>query len=149
MEIIKANINDHKVLTDITKKSKAFWGYSYEDLESWSDALTITKDYIENNEVYELIIDNLIIGYYSYFIEENKDAKLDNLFILPDFIGKGLGKVLMNNFLNKMKESNIKNIILEADPNAEKFYKNFGFIKIGQIETSIKNRFLPIMELKI
>ncbi|MBO6184464.1 MAG: GNAT family N-acetyltransferase [Chryseobacterium sp.] len=149
MEIIKANPAEYKVLTDITKQSKAYWGYSNEQIESWSDSLTITKDYIENHEVYQIIVNNSIIGYYSYFIEENNHATLDNLFISPQYIGKGYGKILMNDFLDKMKESNIKTIILEADPNAEKFYESFNFIKTGQIETSIKDRFLPIMELKL
>lgn len=149
MEITKANPAEYKVLTDITKQSKAYWGYSNEQIESWSDLLTITKDYIENHEVYQIIVNNSIIGYYSYFIEENNHATLDNLFISPQYIGKGYGKILMNDFLDKMKESNIKTIILEADPNAEKFYESFNFIKTGQIETSIKDRFLPIMELKL
>lgn len=149
MEIIKANPAEYKVLTDITKQSKAYWGYSNEQIESWSNLLTITKDYIENHEVYQLIVSNSIIGYYSYFIEENNHVTLDNLFISPQYIGKGYGKILMNDFLDKMKESNIKTIILETDPNAEKFYESFNFIKTGQIETSIKDRFLPIMELKL
>lgn len=149
MEITKANSAEYKVLTDITKQSKAYWGYSNEQIESWSDLLTTTKDYIENHEVYQIIVNNSIIGYYSYFIEENNHATLDNLFISPQYIGKGYGKILMNDFLDKMKESNIKTIILEADPNAEKFYESFNFIKTGQIETSIKDRFLPIMELKL
>jgi predicted GNAT family N-acyltransferase len=42
-----------------------------------------------------------------------------------------------------------KKVILEAEPNAEGFYAKFGFVKIGEIETSIKNRYLPVMELVI
>jgi len=40
-------------------------------------------------------------------------------------------------------------IYLDSDPNAEKFYQNLGFKVVGQLESSIKNRFLPIMELEI
>lgn len=29
------------------------------------------------------------------------------------------------------------------------FYAKFGFIKVGQIETSIKDRYLPVMDLRI
>ncbi|MFY1045911.1 GNAT family N-acetyltransferase [Chryseobacterium sp. GP-SGM7] len=149
MEIIKATPSDNEVLTNITKLSKAYWGYSKEQMESWAEDLTITKDYIKKNEVYKLIVEKSVVGYYSYFIEENNHVKLDNLFILPEYVGKGFGKILMTDFLNKIKELKIKNITLEADPNAEKFYERFGFIKTGQIETSIKDRFLPIMELKL
>ena len=55
----------------------------------------------------------------------------------------------MNDFLQKMKKENIKKIILDSEPNAEKFYAKIGFKKIGEFETSIKNRFMPIMELEL
>jgi len=144
--IIRAESKDHQVLTEITKKSKAYWGYSAEQMEEWSDSLTITEDYIRNNEVYYLSINNSKIGFFTYLNLNEKSVKLDNLFVLPSEIGKGYGKLLMNNFLNKIRETKVKSIILDADPNAEKFYESFGFVKIKEIETSIKDRFLPIME---
>lgn len=149
IEIIKANTHDYRVLTDITKKSKAYWGYSDEQMKKWSDLLTITEEYIQNNEVYNLIINQSIVAYYSYFEIEKDSVRLDNLFVSPENIGKGYGKLLMNDFILKIKKSEAQRIILDADPNAQKFYESFGFVKIGEIETSIKDRFLPIMELKL
>lgn len=148
IEIIRANIPDHEVLTEITKKSKAYWGYSDEQMNEWSDSLTIKESYIKSSEIYKLLINNLAIAYYSYFNINEDTVKLDNLFVLPDQIGKGYGKLLMNDFILKIEQNKTKRIILDADPNAQKFYESFGFIKIGQIETSIKDRFLPIMELR-
>lgn len=147
--ITKSTLEDHEILTDITKKSKAYWGYSDEQIEIWSELLIITKNYIEINHVYKLIIEDKTVGYYSYFYLNEKEVKLDNLFVLPNYIGTGLGKLLMNNFLNRIKNSEIEKIILDSEPNAEKFYDYFGFKKVGQIETSIKNRYLPIMELRV
>jgi ribosomal protein S18 acetylase RimI-like enzyme len=148
-EITKSNIEDAKILTDITKKSKAYWGYSDEQMEMWSDVLTITKKYIEANYVYKILVDHLTVGYYSYTILDENEVKLDNLFVLPDYIGNGFGKLLMNDFINRIKSGERKKIVLDSEPNAEKFYENFGFIKVGQIETAIKSRYLPIMELKL
>lgn len=149
MQIIKSSIEDSEILTEITKKSKAYWGYSDKQIESWSELLTITKSYIETNHVYKLSDNNLTIAYYSYIYLSKKEVKLDNLFVLPSYIGTGLGKLLMNNFLDRIKNTEIEKIILDSEPNAEKFYEYFGFQKTGQIETSIKDRYLPIMELKI
>lgn len=149
MEIIKANPTEHEVLTEITKKSKAYWGYSNEQMEEWSELLTIKEEYIKNNEVYKLLINNSIVAYYSYFEIEENSVRLDNLFVSLENIGKGYGKLLMNDFILKIKQNKTKRIILDADPNAQTFYESFGFVKVGQIETSIKDRFLPIMELKI
>lgn len=148
-EIIKANADDAKILTEITKRSKAYWGYSDEQMKEWSDLLTITSEYIQNNEVYKLIVNQSTVAYYSYFDIENNSVRLDNLFVSPENISKGYGKLLMNDFILKIKQSQRSRIILDADPNAQKFYESFGFVKAGQIKTSIKDRFLPIMELKI
>ena len=149
MEIKKSTVGDHLILTNITKKSKAYWGYSDKQIENWSELLTITKNYIEFNNVFKLIVDEKIVGYYSYIYLNNKEVKLDNLFLLPDYIGKGFGKNLLNDFLERVKKNKIERIIVESEPNAEKFYAYFGFTKIGQIETSIKDRYLPIMVLTL
>ena len=149
MTIQKVIPSDHEILTQITKKSKAYWGYSNEQIEDWSPFLTVTEEYIETNSVFNLMLDNQIIGYYSFFHESENSIKLDNLFVLPDFIGKGFGKLLMNDFLVRLQDLSVQKIVLNSEPNAESFYIKFGFVKIGQIETSIKDRYLPIMELKI
>jgi len=149
MTIQKAIPSDHEILTQITKKSKAYWGYSNEQIEDWSPFLTVTEEYIETNSVFNLMLDNQIIGYYSFFHESENSIKLDNLFVLPDFIGKGFGKLLMNDFLVRLQDLSVQKVVLNSEPNAESFYIKFGFVKIGQIETSIKDRYLPIMELKI
>ena len=149
MNIEKASINDYEILTQITKKSKAHWGYSNEQIEIWSPYLTVSKEYIKTNSVYNLQIEDRIVGYYSFFHESENIIKLDNLFVLPEFIGKGLGKILMSDFLKRLKNQGIQKVVLNSEPNAEDFYAKFGFVKVGQIETSIKDRYLPIMELKI
>ncbi|MNG25839.1 putative acetyltransferase [compost metagenome] len=89
------------------------------------------------------------MGYYSFFNQDEKTIKLDNLFVLPEYIGKGLGRLLMKHFLLNIDKTHIKTITLNSEPNAEPFYSKLGFIKVGEIETSIKDRYMPIMELTI
>jgi GNAT superfamily N-acetyltransferase len=149
IEIIIAEIADNEILTTITKKSKAYWGFSEDILIEWEHLLTVSKDYIEKNSVFKLIQNNQVIGYYSFYPIDENTIKLDNMFILPEYIGKGLGKVLMNDFLKKVEQFGVNKITLDAEPNAENFYQTFGFKTIGQLESSIKDRHLPIMELII
>ncbi len=149
MTVTKSNIEDNEILTDITKKSKAYWGYSDEQMEKWSELLTITKEYIETNNVYKLLVNNSTVGYYSYFNLGENVVKLDNLFVLPNYIRSGLGKLLMDDFIDRIKRTETQKIVLDSEPNAEMFYEKFGFTKIGQIETAIKDRYLPIMERKL
>ncbi len=148
MEIIKANSVDNERLTEITKISKEYWGYTKEQILKWNHNLTVSKEYIEKNHAFKLIKSNIIIGYYSYTIKE-KSVKLDNLFIVPEHIGKGFGKYLVNDFLKRIREERYEKVMLHSEPNAENFYLKLGFKKIGEFETSIKNRFMPIMEMNL
>ena len=151
MEIVKierALPIDHHVLTQITKNSKAFWEYTKEQMSEWENNLTITTRYLTENETYKLVLNDQIIGYYSFIRLAENHLKLDNLFLLQNFIGKGFGQLLLNDLLERAQESNSIDIILEADPNAENFYKKFGFVTYDQRESSIKGRFLPQMRLE-
>ncbi len=148
MKIEKATVKDAKELTELTILSKSYWDYSVQQIEEWKNDLTITEGYILEKEVYKLIDGNQIIGYYSFMKQNNTDIKLDNLFIAPIFIGKGIGKKLMIDFFKRILRIEFERVILDADPNAEKFYSHLGFNVIGKLETSIANRYLPIMEMK-
>ena len=110
----------------------------------------VSEDYIIEKEVYKLVdAKDKIIGYYSYFEVDEINIKLDNLFVEPKYIGCGYGKILMNDFIERIRKTRAEKIILDSDPNAEKFYEKIGFKVIGKLETSIEGRFLTIMELKI
>ncbi len=55
----------------------------------------------------------------------------------------------MADFLLRIKKTDCEKVVVDADPNAEMFYKQIGFKVIGTLKSSIKERFLPIMEMKI
>ncbi|SFB94886.1 Ribosomal protein S18 acetylase RimI [Kaistella jeonii] len=148
-KIEKATEKDHLTLTEITVDGKAFWGFSKEELSKWKNELTITPEYIAENETYNLVLDSSIVGYYSFLKIDENTLLLDNLFLFQKVIGKGFGKLLMQNFLKRAKSLNISNIILEAEPNAENFYKKFGFSTYDHRESVIKGRFLPKMKLDL
>lgn len=150
MKIERATIDDDIILTGITKKSKAYWGYSDEQIEKWNQFLTISKEYIVSKNVFKLTNEKETVGYYSYYNIDENTIKLDNLFLLPDYIGKGLGKLLINNLLIQIKlDNSINKVTLHSEPNAEIFYQKLGFSKVGEFETSIKNRYMPIMEMAL
>ena len=149
MKIERTVRKDAQDLTELTIRSKSYWNYGKEQIEEWREELTITEKYIDENQIYKLIVDNSLIGFYAYLPENETDIKLNYLFVEPKFIGKGYGKILMEDFLKRIENSEFKRVILDADPHAEKFYSRIGFRVIGKLKSSIKDRFLPIMELKI
>lgn len=149
MKIGQVHTNDAKELTKLAMRSKNHWKYGPLQIAQWKTELTITPEYILQNHVFKLLVDGQLIGFYAYIFIRKREVKLDALFIEPDYICKGYGKRLMNDLLQRIQNAGCEKVLLDADPNAEKFYEKFGFRLIGQRQSSIKNRFLPIMELQL
>ena len=144
--IQKATIKDTDILTNIALTSKGYWGYSNELIESWRNDLTVTSKMIENVFVYKFIQNNKIVGFYILNQPKGNNIELEMLFVLPEFIGKGIGKQLLLHTFEKARKQNASTLNLLADPNAVAFYKSQGFIIIDKKESTIPNRFLPIMQ---
>ncbi len=138
--------SDHISLTHLTKLSKAYWGYSKEQMKKWDKELTITPSYITDHSVYKLVQDKKIVGYYSLISIDQQTIELDNLFIHPNVIGKGMGSFLLQDAIDRSKKNGYTSMKLYADPHATEFYLKKGFDVIDQLETSIPDRFLPIMQ---
>ena len=145
--IVKATISDAKTLTEIALKSKAFWGYSHDLIESWREDLTVTSTMILNCTVFKCMVDAKIVGFYVLNPpKETATIVLEMLFVLPNFIGKGIGKQLLQHSFKKALKLNVKTMTLLADPNAVSFYKKQGFVSIDKKESTIVGRFLPVMK---
>jgi N-acetylglutamate synthase-like GNAT family acetyltransferase len=149
MKIVKATPSNSEELTALTIRSKAHWDYSPEQILDWTELLTVSEDYISEASVYMLRDGEQLIGYYALLSLSPDLIKLDNIFIDPPFIGKGFGNRLMIDLFEKAKASGATKMTLDSDPNAEQFYKNWGFKVVGKLETSIQDRYLPIMEMEI
>ncbi|WBX70890.1 GNAT family N-acetyltransferase [Tenacibaculum retecalamus] len=141
-----ASTKDIELLTNIALLSKAYWGYPNELIESWRSDLTVTPKMIEDAFVYKFVQNNKIAGFYILNQPIKNNIELEMLFILPEFIGKGIGKRLLLHAFEKARKLNINKLTLLADPNAVDFYKSQGFIIIDKKESTIPNRFLPIMQ---
>lgn len=149
MEIKKATVKDAEELTALTLRSKSHWNYSKEQIEAWKQDLTISAEYIKRNNVYKCVDNGSVIGFYSFSVEKDEVIRLCFFFIEPKYIRKGYGGKMISDFLKRIKKGGFKRVVLDADPNAEVFYKKNGFYVIGKLKSSIKDRFLPIMELKL
>ena len=148
--IVKASKEDAEELTEIALASKAYWGYSQEQLESWREDLTVTPEMVENNEIKFIGTQKEIGAFYILNLDEPDDyCTLEFLFVRPDFIGRGFGRVLLKQAFLSAKANKKKYMRVLSDPNAESFYAKYGFKVIAQEKSSIPNRFLPIMEKDI
>ena len=81
---------------------------------------------------------NKCIGVSGYWIGtklySGKYLEMDNVVIDENYRSKGIGKLLCDWCINKSKENNCKNVMLDAyleNEKAHKFYEREGFTKRG------------------
>lgn len=70
--------------------------------------------------------------------------KLHKLYVLPDAHGKGLGKILINEVVNQVKDAGglALQLNVNRDNKAADFYKKAGFIIKETVDLNIGNGFL-------
>ena len=136
------------ILTSITIASKSHWKYPKRWMQIWRPALTISPEYIAQIETWVAIVEDKHVAYYSLKYGRQYHW-LDNLWVLPAFMGQGLGSFLFNHALERSRESGALILRLEADPNAQQFYEKMGMYKVSERWTVIDSqpRVLPIMEI--
>tara|TARA_B100000809_G_scaffold43243_1_gene37545 strand:+ start:29352 stop:29792 length:441 start_codon:yes stop_codon:yes gene_type:complete len=140
--IVLAEISDAKELTEIALESNSFWGYTDEILESWTQDLTVSECIIKEMIVYKLNS----VGFYILNQPKEESIELEFLFVLPNFIRKGIGSQLISHAFEQAKLLNCKLVTLLVDSNAVPFYESKGFKIIDKKESSITDRFLIVME---
>ncbi len=139
--------SDAAEITKVMRASKAHWGYSKQQMERWADEVMVTGAYIANrkHKVVKLSFEGKVRGFYSHYLLQPSLAYLDNMFLHPEHIGKGIGQALLDVAIEEIRQAGADVILLHSDPNAEAFYLKNGFLRIGRKLTSIPNRYLPIM----
>lgn len=144
------NPSDAEVLTQIALRAKRHWGYPERWIELWKPQLTFDAGYFEENESWTAEVDGKPVAFYTL---QDKDgiAWLENLWVVPEYIGKGVGRMLFLHALSLARMRGHKILQLEADPNAAGFYEKMGMLKIGErrYEMEGQPRILPLMELKL
>lgn len=139
----KARLDDIPVMNQISVQSKRHWGYPDSWIEKWNDDLTLNQIKFESLSILLLEIDDQSMGFCA-ISKEGQDYEIEHLWLLPGLIGKGLGKRLLKESINRFVPKNSR-IYVEADPNAEAFYQRQGFKTFDRIESYPKGRFLPRM----
>lgn len=135
--------SDLPILNHISYTSKSYWGYPKEWLERWAPDLKLSSEQLDKHSVLVAETEKAIIG-FCVVDEDANYYEVLHLWVLPEFIGRGYGKRLLQQALDSFTKAD-KPIRVEADPNAEAFYARQGFITFDQVESYPPGRFLPVM----
>ena len=147
-----ARSEEADALSALALRSKAFWGYSPAFMDACRDELTYTSGQIESSDYRFSVceVGNQIVGFHGIERLRDDEFELCALFVEPDFMGKGYGRLLMGGARKTAAELGARCLIIQGDPNAENFYKAAGGVVIGQRESgSVRGRLLPLFRIDL
>src|SRR5215216_8210372 len=114
--IRRAAADEASVLTSMALDAKRYWGYPEHWIKHWESDLTISSDYVRDNHVYVAEENGEIQGFYALIVSGDK-AELDHLWIRPAMIGKGIGKELFLDAMERAAKLNVNAVEVSSDPN--------------------------------
>ena len=136
MNIRPAQGHEAEALTAIALKAKAYWGYPADTLESWKQELTVSTRTVTSRPTFVAVIRDEIVGFYS--LSPSHDAwKLEDLWVLPRFMERGIGQALVAHALETAARGGASSVTVDADPNAESFYLACGAERCGEVPAPI------------
>jgi GNAT superfamily N-acetyltransferase len=157
--IRQAKNQEADILTKISFSAKGYWDYPQEFLDIWSRELTISPDYISDNDVFVFETNGVIIGYYSIVrLRSEIDVSgtliargfwLDHMFIEPGSIGRGIGTELFDHLRKRCLHRGINELGILADPHSRGFYEKMGCEYKREYPSSIRNRTTPYLQLRL
>ena len=149
-QIRRAFPDEADSLSKIALAAKAHWGYPERWLEIWKPQLTFSPEYFTQNESWVAEENGLPIAFYT-LQKKAGNAWLENLWVSPERIGKGIGKMLFLHAVRLSGQRGYQILQLEADPNAVGFYEKMGMHRIGERRADVEGqpRVLPILEISL
>ncbi len=138
-------------LTQIAHTAKSYWGYPSHWIELWRNQLTITPDFVQNNEVYAAIdADGVVLGFYALG-GAGETRTLEHLWVQPSSFGAGVGRLLFEHAMARARELGAHAVEIESDPHAEGFYQRMGAETIGEVTYELEGlpRILPLMVVRL
>ncbi len=143
VRVRKARIVELDLLSDLCMRSKAVWGYDKKFMDACRSELTLHPQELVQTQIAVAEDSGNIIGMAQVLVKEDS-SELLKLFIEPESIGSGIGRLLFEWALQATRARGAKQMTMEADPGAADFYRKMGARDAGTASSeSIAGRFLP------
>lgn len=144
-----ARPGDAADLTTLAMLSKQSNGYDDAFMIACSDELRVTPSLLEAHEYW--VADNCgtPCGFACLKADIKKGSgEITALFIHPAWQRRGIGRLLWRVVEQSARRKGLVALHLDADPEAEAFYRHLGFQTISRVPSgSIPGRTLPRMEI--
>jgi len=134
-------------LAALAVRSKAHWPYSKDFVARFARTLGLTPEVVAANDVWVAERTGRPDGFY-ILLHRGEFAVLDDLWIEPEKIGRGLGRRLFEHARDRACAVGARSLEWEAEPYAAAFYERMGGRRTRWVDSPLGRR-LPVMALEL
>ena len=147
--IRRATEADLSALSDLCLRSKAVWGYDAAFMAACRDELTLRSEALSRTSIALAERSGRIAAMVQVEVIGDT-ADLLKLFVAPDALGAGLGRVLFDWATAEAHRLGARRMGIESDPGAVPFYERMGAAVIGTAPSgSIAGRWIPLLSIDL
>lgn len=148
LHIRSAHPHEGERLRVIAIASKTHWGYDLDRVRQWAVMGDFSAKGLREKEVYVAEVDRRVVA-WAALIPKGELIWLDDLWVEPRWIGKGVGSHLFSHAVERARRLGGTRLEWEAEPNAVGFYEKLGGQYVRNGELTVWGRVLPVMGLDL
>jgi GNAT superfamily N-acetyltransferase len=148
VHIRPARAQEGERLREIAIASKSYWGYDLERVRQWAAMGDYSPKWLRETEVYVAEADGRAVA-WTALIPRGELLWLDDLWVEPAWIGKGVGSRLFRHAVERASELGGTQLEWEAEPNAVGFYEKMGGRYLRDSKPSEWGRVLAVMGIDL
>ncbi|MEJ0005895.1 MAG: GNAT family N-acetyltransferase [Steroidobacteraceae bacterium] len=132
LKIVRTTEASLPSVNSLIASSKAHWTWPIDYLERALVLHVLNADYLRKNDAFNVLgLRNELVGFFSLLVSDGR-IMLDNLWVIPDQIGHGVGRRACQYVFELARERGQKEVWVLPDPPAEGFYLRLGFTDTGE-----------------
>ena len=139
---------DYERLRAIAVDAKAHWGYDRAQVEEWARHGDFEPESLRARLVYVAESDGEPVA-WAALIPRGEVGWLEDLWVEPAWIGRGLGRLLFEHVAERARELGARRLEWEAEPNAHGFYEHLGGAYVRDSEVTEWGRVLDVLGVEL
>lgn len=144
----EAKIEERSQLVLLAKESKSHWGMPRERLDEIWQHFSIRPECFEPGMTKTIELEGETVGFYA-LSRHGEEEHLDHLWLLPQTIGKGIGRLAFKAAIEDAKKLGFETMRITSGPDARGFYERMGARFVEEIHVKEQDAMFPVLEYRI
>jgi len=130
----------------------------------WTGATEDTIQEISSKKYLEGLVSNsklkfflseengVITGIAANRVQDSSTMELAGIIVRDDLLGKGIGSLLISKCIDSARDAGFVNMVVKTENSNERainFYRNKGFVRIGNVVETVENSKVQLVVLRL